>query len=101
MSAPVDVLAVMDSSLGDLMAAQTAGVDTDTKVPELSAAIDAVAELIEALEISRKQMAHPHGCSRVRPTSEWAENGSISFDGCQCDIRRVDAAISRVKGGAA
>lgn len=58
-----------------------------------------VAELIEALEIARKQMAH-RGCGRVRPTSEWAEHGSMSFDNCQCDIRHVDAIRARVRGAA-
>lgn len=48
MNTNVDVLAVLHSVLGDLMAAQVAGVDTDTTVQELSASIDAVAKLIEA-----------------------------------------------------
>lgn len=47
MNKKVDVLEVMHSVLGDLMAAQVAGVDTDTDVNELSASIDAVAKLID------------------------------------------------------
>lgn len=46
----VDVLAVMHSALGDLMAAQVVGFETETSVPDLSFAIDAVAKLIEAAE---------------------------------------------------
>lgn len=46
--AAVDVLAVMNSALGDLMVAQVGGIETETGVPEISSAIDAVAELIEA-----------------------------------------------------
>lgn len=48
MNTSVNVLAVLHDVLGDLMAAQIAGVDTDTTVQELSDSIDAVAELIEA-----------------------------------------------------
>lgn len=47
MNKSVDVLEVMHSVLGDLMAAQAAGVYTDTDVNELSASIDAVAKLID------------------------------------------------------
>lgn len=47
MNTNIDVLEVMHSVLGDLMAAQVAGVDTDTDVNKLSASIDAVAKLID------------------------------------------------------
>lgn len=46
MDKSIDVVDVMHSVLGDLMAAQVAGVDIDTDVNELSASIDAVAKLI-------------------------------------------------------
>jgi|GEM_PF-4526408 len=77
MSAPVDVLAVMNSALGDLMVAQVGSIKTDTAVPEISSAIDAVAELIEAAE-----QVH-NVCSG------------------QEDWGRLYAALARVKGGAA
>lgn len=71
-----DVLAVMHSALGDLMAAQIGGIDTDTKVPDLSASIDAVSQLIEA-------------CS------------SLSHDPHAEDWVVFDAALARVKGESA
>lgn len=73
MTTSVDVLAVMNSALGDLMVAQIKGVDTDTKVPELSASIDAVRELMEA-------------CS------------SLSHDPHAEDWTVFAAALARVKG---
>lgn len=94
MSAPVDVLAVLDALC------ERAASGDPVEYREVNSLRDAVSDLIEALEIARKQMAH-RGCGRVRPTSEWAQHGSISFDNCQCDIRRVDAIRTRVKGGAA
>lgn len=50
MNKSVDVLAVMNSALGDLMAAQVGEIETDTSVPELSFSIDAVKEIFKAAE---------------------------------------------------
>lgn len=91
----VDVLQQMEVATKRLRL----GVYGPLTADALDEARAAVAELIEALEIARKQMAH-RGCGRVRPTSEWKEHGSMSFDNCNCDIRRVDAALSRVRGAA-
>ena len=48
MSKNVDVLSVMDCVLGDLMAAQVAGFETETLAPDVSSAIDSVSKLIQA-----------------------------------------------------
>lgn len=50
MSKGIDVLAVMNSALGDLMAAQVGDIDIETSVPELSSSIDAVNEIFKAAE---------------------------------------------------
>lgn len=73
MTTSVDVLAVMHSALGDLMAAQVGGIDTETSVPGMSASIDAVYELIQA-------------CS------------SLGHDPHAEDWAMFDAALARVKG---
>lgn len=59
----------------------------------------AVRELVEAAEIAMRQMAHPTSCISVRPTSEWNEHGSISAEGCACDIARVRAALRTLGAG--
>lgn len=50
MNKSVDLLAVMNSALGDLMAAQVGDIDTETSVPELSSSIDAVNEIFKAAD---------------------------------------------------
>lgn len=50
MTTSVDVMAVLNSALGDLMAAQVSGFESETSVPELSAAISAVKDAFHALE---------------------------------------------------
>lgn len=97
MSAPVDVLAVLQNEIDH--AGCLGPRASEARARRLESVRDAVADIIDALEMARKQMAH-RGCGRVRPTSEWAQHGSMSFDNCECDIRRVDAVRARVKGGA-
>ncbi|WP_447898019.1 hypothetical protein [Stenotrophomonas sepilia] len=87
MTTRVDVLAVMYSVLGDLMAAQVAGIDTDTRVPELSASIDAVAELIEA-EFHIDEMVARRNKFPCPGMDEHVEKARV----------RRSAALARVKG---
>ncbi|MBA0225159.1 hypothetical protein D7U89_06590 [Stenotrophomonas maltophilia] len=92
----VDVLAVMHSVLGDLMAAQVAGVDTDTRVPELSASIDVVGKLIESTSLLVAQLAL-HGDM---------DDGCFYYNGrsaseLQTPMADVSAALARVKGESA
>lgn len=44
----IDVLAVMDDAIGDVMVAQASGVATDISIPEMCTARAALAGLIEA-----------------------------------------------------
>ena len=56
----------------------------------------AAPDLAEALAKALPRMAHRVSCHRTRPTSEWAEHGSASFDNCDCEIRMVRAALAKV-----
>lgn len=47
----------------------------------------------EALRLALPRLAHKHSCWSVRPTSEWAEHGSASFENCNCEIKAVRAAL--------
>lgn len=95
MNKKVDVLEVMHSVLGDLMAAQIAGVDTNTDVNELSASIDAVAELIKSAKIMR-DVIHDNGCY---------DDGAFYYFGLSSpELERplsgIDAAVARIRGAA-
>jgi hypothetical protein len=61
------------------------------------AAIAAIAAKLqqcrEALEAALPRMTHRVQCYRCRPTEEWEQHGSASFDGCECEIRQVRAAL--------
>lgn len=56
------------------------------------------ADLLAALEAALPRMAHRIQCYRCRPTEEWAQHGSVSLDGCECEIQQVRAAIAKAKG---
>jgi len=56
---------------------------------------DAVAELIEALQAVLPRLAHDAICASVRPSHEWAEHGSITFDNCCCGINQVKSALAK------
>ena len=58
------------------------------------------AQLVAALEDALPRLAHLSACGIVRPTEEWFEHGSISFDNCCCEISKVNAALLAAKGGA-
>lgn len=95
MNTNIDALAVMYSVLGDLMAAQVAGVDTDTDVNELSASIDAVAKLIEASAALRARLCL-HG--------DW-EDGCFYYNNysapeLMAPMADVDASLACVRGSA-
>jgi hypothetical protein len=54
--------------------------------------------LVKALELVLPRIAHRADCISINPSEEWAENGSISYDGCNCEIQTVRAALAQVKG---
>lgn len=56
------------------------------------------AELREALEAALPRMSHKKECMTVRPSTEWAEHGSVCFDTCICEIRTARAALQNAKG---
>jgi len=62
---------------------------------EMTQARDAVAELIEALQAVLPRLAHDAICASVRPSHEWAEHGSITFDNCCCGINQVKSALAK------
>ena len=92
----VDVLAVMADALGDVMAAQVAGLEVETKAPELSAAIAAVAKLIEAARVIEERIAYYAnlGENAEQNIEDWAYTDNSG------DIARYRAALARVTGGA-
>src|SRR5690554_4300770 len=42
--------------------------------------IAAAPELLEALKLALPKLAHGATCHAIRPTTEWAEHGSVSFE---------------------
>ena len=62
---------------------------------EMTQARDAVAGLIEALQAVLPRLAHDAICASVRPSHEWAEHGSITFDNCCCGINQVKSALAK------
>jgi hypothetical protein len=50
--------------------------------------------LRKALAAALPRLAHKFECHSVRPTTEWAEHGSVSFENCSCEIKAVRAALS-------
>jgi hypothetical protein len=63
-------------------------------------AIERILELENALETALPRIAHKAECHRVRPSAEWAEHGSASFDNCSCEISVVRAALKGVEPSA-
>lgn len=57
-----------------------------------------IADLRAALEAALPRLAHPHKCWQVRPSAEWAEHGSASFENCSCEIKQVRAALASAQG---
>jgi hypothetical protein len=82
MTTNVDVLAVMHSALGDLMAAEVGGFDTETNVRDLSASIDAVADLIKAAQTAHTSIQHMRGPESI----------------IHARTAELDSALARVKG---
>lgn len=82
MNTSVDVLSVLHSALGDLMAAQVGGFDTETTVPQMSASIDAIADLMKAAQTARASIQHMRGPESII----WARTAELDY------------ALSRVKG---
>jgi hypothetical protein len=60
---------------------------------EAAALID---ELVETLKLARPRLAHKFACWSRRPTSEWAEHGSASYENCDCEIKVVDALLAKL-----
>lgn len=58
-----------------------------------------VEKLVEALKAARPRLAHKHACWSCRPSTEWAEHGSASFDNCDCEIKIVDEALAAAQQG--
>lgn len=54
-------------------------------------------ELYEALTEASPRLAHVSKCWSCRPTTEWAEHGSASFENCSCEIKLVDAALDKAR----
>lgn len=48
----------------------------------------------EALEQVILRLPHKHACARTRPTSEWAQHGSMSFENCSCEIKSAKEALA-------
>ena len=65
--------------------------DIDAAIDVLSAAPD----LYEALQAVLPRLAHDAICASVRPSHEWAEHGSITFDNCCCGINQVKSALAK------
>lgn len=55
-------------------------------------------DLLAALKVALPGLAHKASCCSVRPSSEWEAHGSMSFDGCHCEIKVVRAAIAATTG---
>lgn len=70
----------------------------DAETAANASLIGAAPELLAALEAALPRLAHPHRCWRVRPTTEWAEHGSASFENCDCEISVARAAIAKARG---
>ena len=83
----MDVLKVMEDCAFQIEDKWEAG--------DLMKARAAVAELIEALQAVLPRLAHDATCASVRPSHEWAEHGSITFDNCCCGINQVKSALAK------
>lgn len=55
------------------------------------------ASLIAALELALPRIAHGAQCGAVRPTEEWAQHGSMSWENCNCERKVVIAALDQSK----
>lgn len=86
----MNVLEVMDTAISYFRRA-CRGRDAQ----DLQESRDAVAELIEALQAVLPRLAHDAICASVRPSHEWAEHGSITFDNCCCGINQVKSALAK------
>lgn len=64
--------------------------DHDAAIAALTAELQ---QCRQALEAALPRMTHRIQCYRCRPTEEWTQRGSASFDGCECEIRQVRAAL--------
>lgn len=45
------------------------------------------------LKEAASHIAHGVACVNVRPTEEWAEHGSLSFEDCNCILSKISAAL--------
>ena len=86
----MNVLEVMDTAISYF---RRAGRGRDAQ--DLQESRAAVAELIEALQAVLPRLAHDAICASVRPSHEWAEHGSITFDNCCCGINQVKSALAK------
>jgi len=75
--------------------------DWPNYVDDAKAALEAShhAELVEALKLARPRLAHKHACWSCRPSEEWAEHGSASFENCDCEIKVIDALLAKLEAG--
>lgn len=97
MSAPVDVLAVMDRHADNTDAGGASmNFGQHVEAGELRAARAAVAELIEAAERSNGDHTAPHDCYATGPLTGDPIRDFVACPGCE-----LSAALARVKGGAA
>lgn len=73
--------------------------DRDTKECRSNARLIAAAPtLLRACRLAMAAMSHKTDCCTMRPTEEWREKGSVSFDECCCEISIVKAAIAKAEG---
>lgn len=79
----------------DDLAAVNWAIERLTATPSLMAAAPT---MLEALQLALPKLAHRASCHSVRPTAEWAEHGSASFENCACEIKVVRAAIAAAEG---
>lgn len=61
-------------------------------------AVNSHEALVDALEKALPRLAHKHACWSVRPSKEWAEHGSASYENCDCEIKIVRAALAKAEG---
>lgn len=96
-----NVLGVMDSAarlvrvVGVRLRDQTG---FDRQADEIAEARATVERMAKALEAVLPRLAHPTRCGKVLPAAEWAQRGSVSFEGCDCEIAEARAALAAYKG---
>lgn len=96
-----EVFAWMCGVLNDAVEAFRAGGQSSQQLAERINALEGQRDrLVDGIKLAMRHVPHTAECCVVRPTEQWDGNGSVSFEGCNCDRRKLESILECTEGQA-